>query len=247
MILILESGFFNIITNYKNRLQLSATTDINTIFLQEQGKYYFGDGEIQVIPDVPNVISLERGSNTTQHLTIEADEVTTMFNELHMPNEMKPDDLPFEFLRAIKDGYRLSNFHTRAWIFDKQFGRHFSLAGPSFFNGTHKTLLDAYMDSYKSFSSLTDLGVFRLSVDNLYENIDKFTGTNYDQLHKWESNITVKAATIINISFKDLDMIEPLASNIDPRSADAKAKSPMVVPQPVEAPPKPVEEAAVSK
>lgn len=229
MILILENGWLNLITNYKSGLSLSSGTDLNTIFMQSPGSYYFGDGELQVLPKLPEVVSLERGSKTTQHLRITSDDVLTYFNELHMPKDFSPTNLPFEFLRVVTDGYRLTQYHTRAWIFDRNFGKHFALAGPSFFNGAHKTLLDSYMQAYKSFSTLTDLGIFRIEINKLYENIDKFNGENYNELNKWEASITPKDVQFINITIDDLHSIELLPPGVDPRSEEARGGSKNVI------------------
>lgn len=239
MILILENGKMSLITNHKDRNNLSAGIDLNTVFLQEQGKYYFGNGEIQVIPDVPSVVSLERGDSITQHLTIEPNDVTTYFNELYLPPEFKREDLPFEFLRSIKDGYKLSNFHTRVWIFDKKLYKHFQLAAPSIFGNSNKSTLESYLELYKSFSNLSDVGIFSLGIDKLYENLDKFNGTNYDELNKWSVDIKPQTIKVVKISHKDLMMVQPLQPGIDPRSQSAKASfpEPLVV-KPVE-PPKP--------
>lgn len=249
MILILENGKLSLIANHKGQNRLTANTDLNTMFLQEQGKYYFGNGELQVIPNVPAVVSLERGDSITQHLTIEAADVTTFFNELYMPGEFKRDDLPFEFLRSIKDGYRLSKFHTRVWIFDKKINRHFQLASPTIFAATNKTTLESYLEIYKSFSSLADLGIFSLDIDKLYENLEKFNGSNYDELHKWDVDIKPQTIQVININYKDLPAVQLLPEGIDPRSSDAKAKFPEplvvkpVVVEPVVDADKPVETA----
>lgn len=245
MILILENGKLSLITNHKGQNRISATGDLNTVFLQQQGKYYFGNGEVQVMPDVPAVISLERGDNITQHLTIEPNDVTTYFNELYLPPEFKRDDLPFEFLRSIKDGYRLSKFHTRVWIFDKRFYKHFQLASPQIFASSNKSTLENYLEAFKSFSSLSDLGIFSIGIDKLYENLDKFTGENYDELTKWEVEIKPQTMKVINISFKDLGSIQPLAEGIDPRSTDAKSRMPEpLVVRPIEVPVKPDNETA---
>lgn len=225
MILILENGKLSLITNHKGQNRISSAGDLNTVFLQQQGKYYFGNGEIQVMPDVPAIVSLERGDSITQHLTIEPNDVTTFFNELYLPPEFKRDDLPFEFLRSIKDGYRLSKFHTRVWIFDKRFYKHFQLVAPTIF-ASSKSTLENYLEAFKSFSSLSDLGIFSIGIEKLYENLEKFSGENYDQLTKWDVEIKPQTLKVINIGFKDLKSIQPLAEGVDPRSPDAKGRMP---------------------
>lgn len=227
MILILEQGKLTLITNHRGKNLLPAHADVNTVFLQEVGKYYFGDGEIQVIPDVPAVVSLERGDSVTQHLTIEAEAVHTYFNELYLPQEFSKDDLPFEFLRGIKDGYRLSNFHTRVWIFDKKFMRHFKMTLPHGFSDPKGTLLGAYMEMYNTFSNLADVAVFDIPIDSVYDNLQKFDGKNYDELVKWTPKFVHQKIEVQKISWRDLPLVPALPTNVDPRSAELKAKVPL--------------------
>lgn len=227
MILILEKGKLTLISNHRGKNLLPAHIDVNTVFLQQVGKYYFGDGEIQVIPDVPAVVSLERGDSITQHLTIEAEEVNTYFNELYLPSEFSKDDLPFEFLRGIKDGYRLSNFHTRVWIFDKKFMRHFKMSLPHGFSDPNASLLGTYMEMYKTFSNLSDIAVFDIPIDGVYDNLQKFTGQNYDELVKWTPKFIDQKLEVTKISWRDLAVVPVLPANVDPRSAELKAKVPL--------------------
>lgn len=247
MILILENGKLSLIGNHKSKVLLGANIDINTVTLQEVGKYYFGDGEIQCMPDVPAVVSMERGDSLTQHLSIQSNEVNTYFNELYVPPEFSKDDLPFEFLRGIKDGYKLSKFHTRVWVFDRKFQRHFNLVRARGFSMANVSLLDNYMELYKTFSSISDIGLFSIDIEKIYENLEKFTGGNYDELHKWDAKITPQVIKVEHISWKDLTPIQTLDATVDPRSAELKKKVPLPLTTAVPAAPEPAKEKGKEK